>query len=289
MKMKTLDDVIIELNGRLPEALKSPAKDGDIFMADKNVCVCNFESNRGWIVGSAEQFQQRAKELGYVNGYRWGIEYATDGKRPELADDVVVSVESKLYKIGQLSDAELAKWSWNVCVKFKITDQRHKPADTSYLVAVAPKPSEVITWNVPTPEYKVVATGFGGGGFINDIGGGSGGESGWYCYETQKSLRLPPVGVECEWMPPKPTKASWKRCTIDFIHGEIICVTNQCSHKEKQAIQNVLFRPLDHDRKAKAERQKVVDAAIKVHKTAYGTVEDCFNALYDKGFLKLPD
>lgn len=83
-------------------------------------------------VCTVDQFTQRAKELGFINGYRWGIEYQTNGKRPDLADDVVISIKPNWSEI-YIGDTYVRGCNWVGIVHFKITDQRHKPQDTSYL------------------------------------------------------------------------------------------------------------------------------------------------------------
>jgi hypothetical protein len=110
----------------------------------------------------------------------------------------------------------------------------------------------------------------------------------WYCYETQKALRLPPVGVECEWKPHSPCKSDWKKCVVDYVHGEWVCVTNSNSYKMKQILNNVKFRPLDHAaRKAEAERKRVVDAAYDLDSLSLDRQDLEF--LYDAGFLRMPE
>lgn len=82
-------------------------------------------------------YRARAKELGYFNGYRWGVEYPTNGQKPDLPDDVVVDVKlnngyfknawgggERLVGVSMWSDAATA---------FRIVDLRHKPADISYI------------------------------------------------------------------------------------------------------------------------------------------------------------
>jgi hypothetical protein len=89
-------------------------------------------SNGYWdLVCSKEVFEQRAKELGYVNGYRWGVEYELDGKGPDLPDDTLIvwtdAVDS--------AETTCHGMNWVGVESFRITDPRYKPADTSYLDA----------------------------------------------------------------------------------------------------------------------------------------------------------
>jgi hypothetical protein len=248
--MKTLDDLVIGRNGlwfTLEEASKAFQQSDSLFMYDSGGSTTEPVAVGVRLLGaviSKEQFQQRAKELGFVGRYRWGVEYATDGKRPELADDVVVSAESNLYKIGELSDAESAKWNWKVCVKFKITDQRYKPADTSCL---------------DKPDSSL------------DNG------ADWYDYDNQKALRLPPVGSTC-----KTGSANWSVLIIAHHDGKAVYWDYHfCEYESGKE-----FRPLDHDRKAKAERKRVVDAVMREFPAANELI---LCDMYDKGFLRLPD
>jgi len=252
--MKTLDDAVIELNGVLPSCLKS-----------------GFNTENGWYISTKgklahsescvwfdlRQFQQRAKELGFVGRYRWGIEYATDGKQPELADDVVVNVA--LYPGDDCSGhpAKVAVWKGWVdgnILRFKITDQRYKPDDTSYLDK-------------------------------SDSSTGNGAE--WYDYDNQKALRLPPVGVECEANIAE--TIFYRVIPMYFGNSNVVVLKNPITGNDFYVDQKeVKFRPLDHDRKAKAERKRVVDAAYSEFNDMCHP-EDALYGLYDKGFLRLPD
>lgn len=198
--------------------------------------------------------KQRVKELGFVGEYRWGVEYKTDGKRPELDGDVEVDVKGEA-QFWMCNTAGHVWWAHSST--FKITDQRYKPADTSYLNNEA----EMLIQN----------------------------KADWYDYDNQKALRLPPVGAECEYED-SPEVKNYSKCTI-------LAVLNDAFAFSRPDYKNTIFtgnlrthvvRPLDHDRKAKAERKRVVDAAfasLSEFRTASQTLEE----LYDKGFLRMPD
>jgi len=78
-----------------------------------------------------DQFTQRAKELGFIGKYRWGVEYPTNGKRPELKFMTVIEVkrndclswDSIQYMIG---DEDMS-----YVTHFKITDPALKPASST--------------------------------------------------------------------------------------------------------------------------------------------------------------
>lgn len=57
----------------------------------------------------------------------------------------------------------------------------------------------------------------------------------------------PKVGDYCQWLPTGRTKASWKTCRVEFIHGKNFCLTNFKSFKTKQVVSNVMFRPIPID------------------------------------------
>jgi hypothetical protein len=77
------------------------------------------------------EFVARAKNLGYINGYRWGVEYLTNGKKPDLPEDTSVQVRNDIYAFWTCG--QVGGLSWSNVFKFRITDERYKPADTIYL------------------------------------------------------------------------------------------------------------------------------------------------------------
>lgn len=242
-KQELLDKAVHEFGGKWP--LKT---------AETSVYSAATHKDFG-ISFTKEELQQRASELGYVNGYRYGIEYPTGGKKPDLPDDVIVEFKMPLCMAAFGVINKHALYLANNA-SFRIIDERYKPADTSYLETPALEPA---------PQ-----------------------EESWYDYDNQKAIALPPVGAECEWKPYAPCKADWKKCFVDYIHGEWVCVTNSNSHKMKQILNNVKFRPLDHNRKATEERRKVVNAAYTAYDNHTGSELERFYALYDAGYLKLP-
>jgi len=61
-------------------------------------CVFSLLPSYGYIFSKTE-FEQRAKELGWVNGYLWGKEYPTNGKKPDLPNNTQVRVVLRNYSI----------------------------------------------------------------------------------------------------------------------------------------------------------------------------------------------
>ena len=83
-----------------------------------------------------DEFNQRAKELGYINGYKYGVEYETNGEKPGLPDDVAVEVKA-VYR-NSIDESDGNDWlsprivefnNWENTIKFRIVDERYKPRE----------------------------------------------------------------------------------------------------------------------------------------------------------------
>lgn len=94
---------------------------------------------------------------------------------------------------------------------------------------------------------------------------------------------LPPAGCNCEYTVSKFKNRSWYVGKIIAYNGEMVWVSNN----GLQRISNMEFRPLQPE---KSDREKFVDAAIKVNRNLQigASESDMFNALYDAGF-KAPE
>jgi hypothetical protein len=113
----------------------------------------------------------------------------------------------------------------------------------------------------------------------------------WYDYTNQKALRLPPIGVECEYED-SPEVKNYSKCTI-------LAVLNEAFAFSRPDYKNTIFtgnlrthvlRPLDHaTRKAEAERKRVVDAVMKFWMSVDTGTTATFEKLYDAGFLRMPE
>lgn len=83
-------------------------------------------SNDFWnLVCSRAEFQQRARELGWINGFKWGVEYPTNGKKPDLPDDVLIEVDGEVSE--WLPPRRIRVNDWQRAKKFRIVDDRYKP------------------------------------------------------------------------------------------------------------------------------------------------------------------
>lgn len=197
---------------------------------------------------------------GWCNGYKYGVEYETNGKKPDLPDDVLVDI-----KCEEGSNA----WQYNTNLKvsevlwsrdkyddsfipashFKIIDQRYKPVET------APDTDKQVF--IEAPMFK---------GLPN--------EKSWH-----EKGELPPVGWhgEVTWG----AKTSWHECVMlpsnrisyNSISGWVV--------NDVRNLEFVEFRPL------KTERERFVEAAIACL-TEFKSENQVFGELYDAGF-KAPE
>lgn len=60
--------------------------------------------------------------------YEYGIEYETNGEKPDLPDDVLVEYMRKDWK-GWIGVDTAGAWRWKCCTSFRIVDQRYKPKE----------------------------------------------------------------------------------------------------------------------------------------------------------------
>lgn len=74
-------------------------------------------------------FYEQSKRMGYIRGYLWGKEYPTNGKRPDLPDDIECSVHVSDNPLWWGHGATVSQWDWPNTVAFLITDPRYKPVD----------------------------------------------------------------------------------------------------------------------------------------------------------------
>ena len=87
-----------------------------------------------------DYFKKRARKLGWINGYKYGVEYETNGKKPDLPDDVLVDIKceeganrwqdnTNLKVSGVLWSRDEYDESSIPASHFKIIDQRYKPVE----------------------------------------------------------------------------------------------------------------------------------------------------------------
>jgi hypothetical protein len=265
-KQELIDKAVEQLKGVLPSHahgshyLYTDGKKytlGIISDSDRDIP----DINKWSLICDQPEFQQRARELGWINGYKWGVEYQTNGKKPDLPDDLIVDIQfngSTTWRGGSVS-----LFVWSSVERFKIIDNHYKPVEQS-------QPAD-------TDEVACVAKN----------------NNKWYDYEQQKAIALPPVGVECEVA--EPIHNSGDRVKILF-HDDGNAIARYLSGDELGSLAEFLpieLRPLDHaTRKDNIERKRVVDAAVKSigydQLSETSVLYECINRMYDKGFLKLP-
>ncbi len=294
--MKTLDDAVIELNGVWPSK------------SDLRVYMVEYVSPKVWSAGSQvanwlftkEQFTQRAKELGFINGYRWGVEYPTNGVQPDLPSDVIIRLFVSMCR-GALSVFAGAAMYSAKGASFIIIDERYKPQDTSYLdkpdligIDMASGKDESVDHVVHTKttdttiEFETVKV-------DDEFAFTAQYDSDWFDWQNDKMLRLPPVGERVSYScVERDSKEAievgqWYCGTIIAYH----CGYVWTSDNGIRALSNTRFRPLDHAaRKAELEKKRVVGAAIIAGSTASHEAaqsrKQFVEMLYDKGYLRLP-
>ena len=292
MRDKLLDEAVHTFRGLWPNDMMIEEKknrNGFFYLVAQGKLLYHTLYDYGF---NDAEFKSRAKELGHINGYRWGVEYLTNGKKPDLMEDVLIDAKCEKGTNEWLgwTDMEVSDAAWSDRVNavpvssFKIIDPRYKPKDTSYLdkptvvgVDMASGKGETIECVVRTKiELEVVNS------------------EDWYDYENQKALRLPPVGVECESFWPLDSEPFWHQAMVMYVSDINVVLkfkngAENCYKRQALGSEAVLFRPLDWNRKAEAERKRVVDAAYNAISKPMGIgVDEALSELYDLGYLRIP-
>ena len=122
-KQELIDKAVNELKGILPpNHVSSP-----YFVYFDGLCVNTPNSFQS--LCKVAEFEKRARELGWINGYQYGVEYPTNGKKPDLPDDCeyVVKYGGKWdlnFRVNSLFET-----NWPVVESFKVVGERYKPKD----------------------------------------------------------------------------------------------------------------------------------------------------------------
>jgi hypothetical protein len=281
--MKTLDDAvsnqdlidrrIIERNG-LSGGVTHAVKIGD----------------RAEIHVYAEYFDQRAKELGFINGYRWGVEYPTNGVQPDLPSDVIIRLSVSMCR-GALSVFAGAAMYSAKGASFIITDERYKPQDTSYLDKSIYTPiksaDECLIEHVvhtkttdTTIEFETVKVDDSFAFPAQD-------DSDWWDWKNDKMLRFPSFGEKVEGF--IGSNFSPFKCTFVGIDskGDVV-VEKLDGDLYRYKPNQINLRPLDHaTRKAGLERRRTLDV-LYTKWNERGCIEEVAEYLYDLGYLRIP-
>lgn len=95
------------------------------------------KATSGTVICNIDEYKHRARELGWIKGYKWGVEYPTNSKKPDLPDDTLVEIKVLCYDkwgcVLALGDIEYWGSPSNALhpVAFRIVDERYKPKSKS--------------------------------------------------------------------------------------------------------------------------------------------------------------
>lgn len=231
----------------------------------------------GEFICTKDEFQQRARELGYISGYRWGVEYPTDGKKPDLDSSILVYVVDCHAPYSK--EAQVIDIHWPRYDTFEIIDERYKPADTSYLVERGMELVNQIQEKLESVTEKLEA-------------------NSWWDYENDKPLSFPPAGTRCLVSSPDHT-SEWIETFIVGMGEDGSCVFELMNYGRYDHAYDgwsvpERFRPLDYFTRKEADEAKdaLINAATDIlykHACATkGELIDGAKALYEAGYLVLP-
>lgn len=196
-----------------------------------------------------------------IGKYEWGVEYATIDYKPELGDDVIVSIYIGSDKRWHTSRVGEFNWTTPTIKRFCIIDERCKPVSKN--PEFKPDAAVVSEKSESKPNATIVS---------------ETSKSNWY-----ERGELPPVGMVCESY--DFSHSQWVKVkTLDAETGskELACVTVDEYGSYGRLFFGCKFRPI------RTEREKTIDAAKNVIEKNTGDYPN-LEALYDAGLLRLPD
>lgn len=277
-KQELIDKAVEHFKGKLPDcsgtSLNTLRYEPNLHAIVHYPYLIHYNKYADSHICTFEEFKQRAKELGFVGetGYRYGVEYQTNGKKPYLPDDVEFEYfnahEAKWKK--NKPETGWNKFAFNIVTKFRITDERYKPVDQ------LAKYGQEICGKI---EEKLTA--------VDD-------SLNWWDYENNKSAykgALPPVGTECEYTL---SGNLWFKCYV-IAHYKLVLKCPHLAGDNDSGMQiidpsQVLFRPLDHATRAEElERKRVVSTVMNSIGSEGTAAWITLELAYNKGFIKLPE
>ena len=188
-----------------------------------------------WVyVCTKEEFLEHAKALGFVEqtGYRYGVEYETEGKKPKLPYDILVEVKyNNEWQNWEEEFNAVENWNWDTSQAFHIVDERYKPTTTEVPLKYPVSTTEA------TPEA-------------------------WFDVETGVGVSYPPQGAKCEVF----DQGEWRETYIVGFDSEGDAVFEtpwEDSHTYDSYYNGYkYFRPLgwDEERKVEAKAKAVADS-----------------------------
>lgn len=221
------------------------------------------------------KYMEKKEELGYVGDYRWGVEYPTNGKKPELPEGLLVKWVDRVTSSEARSDI----MDWDGVLSFRITDERYKPSDTSYLVERGMELVGQIQEKLESVTEKLEA-------------------NSWWDYENDNPLSFPPAGIRCLVSSPDHT-SEWIETFVVGTGEDGACVFELMNYGRYDNAYDgwsvpERFRPLDYftRKEVEAEKDALINAATDIlykHACATkGELIDGAKALYEAGYLVLP-
>lgn len=246
---KLIDKAVFDLKGKFPSPLKQFNtlywSNGGTYFGGDDVSIHK-------VICSRDEFNQRARELGWINGYKYGVVYETNGKKPDLKDHVIVEFKNKSHgpdnwvRIGEVNSINWsgvygAKDTPNPVTSFRVVDQRYKPKDTQM------------------PEQL---------GNYEQL------DNSWF-----ERGELPPVDVEIEY---SLDGDMWHTCKVMHYGCHKVFIKSHKANSEGDKEYCIskwdsVFRPI------KTEREKFIEAANKIYYTSVD-VDHFIEKMYEAGF-----
>jgi hypothetical protein len=283
----------------------------DVFAGDYVDGAVGYDTAFADYICTQSEFLKRAKELGFIEqtGYRYGVEYETNGGKPEIPDDVKVELLCKAFKkYGYaLKMCDTSDWGDTSSeyhpIKFRIVDERYKPTEaTPEVMPVSAKPITdfddcSIEFETPELDHLDVAdalleqiavlmklgedelVGVLQGVNAKLIAKGEGlkmpkecSSNDWWDYAAGKPAyegALPPVGVDVEFA--IDGVFTGRKCKVIAFHKNTAWLHLDRNEADNlYSLERYMFRPLDHTTRAKElEKKRVVSEALDALQADY--------------------
>lgn len=295
--MKNIKDAVIELDGKLP-----------------NRTYTKYSNAAGWYISRCgklthaidcvwfepEEFEDAAKRMGYINGYRYGVEYPTNGNRPDLPGGTLVELT---FACGSKYECKTSSTTFEsrpihdpVVVSFRITDEKYKPVDEATEINIA----EEVKKELRSVNKKMLSGCCQELGEIQPIDEASKGfevikrpepyvprkiasvdgiiKNNWH-----ERGELPPVGELVEYQQNREEKR-FEKCRVLAHHGVTVVFTLDGLPNSVFTGQMAthLFRPI------RTHREKVIEAAVMICAQMKPNIVERMEAIYNAGMLVLP-
>lgn len=249
--MKTIKDAVIELDGKWPEQ----AKDSKWFV----ILTKKLDGSHSELKLKRSEFESTAKRMGYINGYKY-MEECTEKGKPNLPDDVMVSVLT--HNRGRLPAGHVGFWNWDSSEirSFRIVDQRHKPVDEVSEISESINKAEYVSEISKSKDFDMKVS------------------------ETEQSNSwhyrglLPFSGTKVElWIGGQYKEDVEFLCRRKF---DLVFWRFTNDSVDSAPTPTAEVKPI------RTHREKVIEAAISI--ASGGLTKEMYSALYDAGMLVLP-